>query len=126
MNYTNILKNIWNAVYNPSQDTHETIIKFFHPDYEQCINGIIMKLPEYIEHVTQQKKNMTINSIDYQHILENGNELFAIYYVDGKNADGSPIKAEVIAYFRFEDQQIIKIHGQVRLIQGDLKDVDMH
>jgi len=126
MNYTNLLKSIWNAVYNPEQDTHNTILKFFHPDYEQCINGVIMKLPEYIAHVIEQKKKMTIDSINYQHILEKGNELFAIYYPHGKNADGSPIKAEVIAYFSFYDQQIIRIHGQVRLIQGDLADVDMH
>jgi hypothetical protein len=126
MNYKNQLKNIWNAVYNPSQDTHDTILKFFHPEYEQCINGVIMRLPEYIAHVIEQKKNMTIDSIDYLHTLEKGNELFTIYYPHGKNANDSPIKAEVIAYFRFEDQQIIRIHGQVRLIQGDLKDVDMH
>lgn len=31
--------------------------------------------------------------------------------------------AEVIAYFRFENQQIFRIHGQVRLIKGDLVDV---
>jgi len=126
MKYTNLLKTIWNTVYDPTQDTQAMIQKYFHTDYEQCINGVIMKLPEYISHVIQQKKNMTIDSIDFQHILENGNELFAIYYPNGKNTDDSPIKAEVIAYFRFVNEQIIRIHGQLRLIQGDLKDVDMH
>ncbi len=125
MNYMNLLKTIWNNVYNPIEDTRNTIKKFFHPDYEQCINGVIMQLPEYIDHVIEQKKNMVIDSIDYQHIIEHGNELFSIYYPNGKNINHDPIKAEVIAYFRFEGQQIIRIHGQVRLIQGDLKDVDM-
>jgi len=35
------------------------------------------------------------------------------------------IKAEVIAYFRFCDKKLIRIHGQVQLIEGDLADVDM-
>ena len=36
-----------------------------------------------------------------------------------------PFEAEVIAYFCFESQQVLRIHGQVRLIQGDLADMDM-
>jgi len=68
---------------------------------------------------------MTINTIDYKHILEKGNELFAIYYPRGKNSNNHPIEAEVIAYFHFENQKIFRIHGQVRLITGDLADVDM-
>jgi len=126
MSYSTLLKSIWINVYDPIQDTRHSIEKFFHPHYEQCINGVILKLPEYIDHVIEQKKNIIINSIDYQHILEKENELFTIYYPHGKNFDDSPIKAEVIAYFHFEKQQIIRIHGQVRLIEGDLKDVDMH
>lgn len=57
--------------------------------------------------------------------MENGNELFSLYYPSGLNKDNLPIEAEVIAYFRFEQKQIIKIHGQVRLITGNYADVDM-
>ena len=32
---------------------------------------------------------------------------------------------EVIAYFQFKDNQIINIHGQVRMIEGKPSDVDM-
>lgn len=125
MTYTKLLKIIWECIYNPDANTTETIEKFFHPDYEQCINGVSMNRAEYIQHVHAQKQNMTVNVIDYTHILEKENELFAIYYPKGKNANNIPIEAEVIAYFRFEDQQIIGIHGQVRLLKGNLSDVDM-
>ena len=125
MTYINFVKNAWDAVYDPKKETAEIIEKFFHPDYEQCINGISMNRSKYIQHVLEQKQNMTIETIDYKHILEKGNELFAIYYPKGKNKNNFPIEAEVIAYFRFEDQQIFRIHGQVRLIKGNLTDVDM-
>ncbi len=58
-------------------------------------------------------------------LLEKYNELFAIYYPKGRSVNNFPIEAEVIAYFRFEDQQIIRTHGQVRLIKDDLSDADM-
>jgi hypothetical protein len=126
MIYTELLKNIWNDLYNPKVEVIKTVDKYFHQNYEQCINGISMNRNEYVQHVLEQRKNMTINSIKYRHILEKENEVFAIYYPQGKNIDQLPIEAEVIAYFCFEDQKIIRIHGLVRLIKGDLSDVDMH
>lgn len=125
MTYLNFLKTVWNSLYDPKVDATEAIEKFFHKDYEQCINGVIMNRTEYIQHVLEQKKNMIIDTIEYKHVLEKGEELFAVYYPKGKNKKDFPLEAEVIAYFRFKNQQIFRIHGQVRLIKGNLVDVDM-
>jgi len=35
------------------------------------------------------------------------------------SVEGESVEAEVIAYFKFEGDQILNIHGQVRLISGD-------
>jgi hypothetical protein len=125
MNYTELLKNTWTSLYDTQTNVIDTIDKFFHKDYEQCINGVNMNRTEYIHHAIEQKKNMMIGTIDYKQILEKENELFAIYYPKGKNINNLPLEAEVIAYFRFENQKIFRIHGLVRLIKGDLSDVDM-
>jgi len=125
MHYADLLKNIWHAVYDPNADTEKMIKQHFHPEYKQCINGIILNRNEYIQHVITQKQNMTILSVDYKHALERENELFALYYAYGKNLTNQPIEAEVIGYFLFEKEQIINIHGQVRLIKGNAADVDM-
>ncbi len=126
MIYTELLKNVLNVLYDPQAEVVETVERFFHRDYEQCINGVSMHSTEYIQHVLEQRKNMTISTIDYKHILEKGNELFALYYAKGKNINNLPVEAEVIAYFSFEQQQIFRIRGMVRLIQGDSADVDMY
>lgn len=81
--------------------------------------------PEYINHVIAQKKNMVIEHIEYMHYFEKGEELFAIYCAKGQSPEGSDIEAEVISYFQFRDNQILKAHGQVRLIKGEYSDVDM-
>lgn len=125
MKYTDLLKNIWNLIYDQKNDAVEIVKKYFAPNYEQCINGVCMNRDEYIVHILEQKKNMTIESIDYKYVLEKGNELFAIYNPKGKNKSNLPIEAEVIAYFYFTDNKLSKIHGQVRLIQGNYSDVDM-
>lgn len=120
-----MLKNIWDLIYDPKVDALETIEKFFHQDYEQCINGILMNRTAYLHHVLAQKKNMIIDSIAYKHALEKENELFALYYPKGRSVNNLPIEAEVVAYFRFENRQILKIHGQVRLLKSAFTDIDM-
>ncbi len=125
MTYFDLLKEVWETVFDPKTDTTKAIEKFFHKDYEQCINGVVLNRAEYIDHVLAQKQNILIDSFDYKYALEQGNKLFTIYYPRGKNINNLPIEGEVIAYFHFEDQQIWRIHGQVRLLQGDLADVDM-
>ncbi len=126
MNHTERLKNIWQSVYDNSSEVVSVIENFFDPDYEQCINGSTMHRTAYINHVIAQKQNIIIERIDYKHIIEKEDELFAIYYPKGKNLAGLSIKAEVIAYFKFKNDKIFRIHGQVRLIDGNLSDVDMN
>ena len=125
MAHIDLLKNIWDLIYDPKTDAVATIESFFHQNFEQCINGVNMNRTEYTSHVLAQKQNMMIDTIEYKHVLEKENELFAIYYPIGKNVSNITIEREVIAYFRFENQKIFRIHGQVRLIKGDLADVDM-
>lgn len=76
MIYTDLLKNVWNSIYDPKKEVIEIIDKFFHQDYEQCINGVIMNRSEYIHHVLEQRQNMKVDAIEYKHVLEKGNELF--------------------------------------------------
>ncbi|HLX53827.1 MAG TPA: hypothetical protein VKR58_07795 [Aquella sp.] len=125
MTNAELLKNVWKTIYDPQINVKEMVERFFHPDYEQCINGVTMKRNEYIQHVIEQRKNIKIGTIDYKHMLEKDNELFALYYPAGTNIHNLPFEAEVIAYFRFENEQISRIHGIVRLIKGDFADLDM-
>ena len=48
------LKRVWDAVYDPNRDVVEVIETYFHPDYKQCINGVVMHRDEYIDHVIAQ------------------------------------------------------------------------
>lgn len=66
MAYIDLLKNILDSVYDPKIDVTRTIEKFFHNDYEQCINGVRLNRTEYIHHVLAQKENIHIDVIDYR------------------------------------------------------------
>jgi hypothetical protein len=123
--YSKRLKAFWNAVYDTSVNIDEVFEQFIHEQYSQCINGVTIGRIQYKQHVLQQRKLMTVNKIEYVHILEKDDELFALYYPEGTNSVNMPIKAEVIAYFQFCDEKLLKIQGQVQLIEGSLSDIDM-
>lgn len=125
MDKTQIIKKMWEAVYDPEQDTRAVIEAYFHPDYTQCINGVTLTRAKYIDHVIAQKENMSLTHMAYVHIMEKGDEVFALYRPFALAHDGSQIEAEVISHFLFKDNQILNIHGQVRLITGDYAHVDM-
>ena len=44
---------------------------------------------------------MTIEKIEYKHVIEKENQLFALYYPRGRNTNNQEVEAEVIAYFCF-------------------------
>lgn len=120
-----IIQKVWTDVYNPSLNTESTIRKYFARSYSQEINGAQLNLESYIDHVSSQKKSMTMVAIDYKSHLEKGDVVFEIYYPEAIDNEGATIVAEVIARFDFAGDKINSIHGQVRLLSGNPDKLDM-
>ena len=112
-------------MYSPKEDTAEVIKRYFHENYQQCINGVVLNREQYIQHVLAQKKNLHHFHMAYLDHLEGDNELFTIYCVESGDDTSELVRAEVIIYVRFVEHQILIMHGQVRLIEGDMTLVDM-
>ena len=126
MNLLDYTFQIWDRLYDKSQDTRLVIENYFHYDYTQCINGVVMNRSEYIDHVEEQKKNIKSIVFKCKKFLLQHNELFMIYNAKGKNNEGCDVEAEIIAHFEFKDNKVFRIHGQVQLLKGNLSDVDMN
>ena len=117
---------IWEVLYDKNQDPKLVIEDFFHEDYTQSINGIILNRSEYITHVIEQRKNIQQMEFECKIHMDQKDKLFILYNAQGENIQGDEIAAEVISYFEFKDQKVFKIHGQVHLLKGNPSDVDMN
>jgi hypothetical protein len=117
---------ICKVLYAKGQDPKSVIEDFFHEDYTQVINGIILNRSEYITHVIEQRKNIQQMDFECKIHMNQKDKLFILYNAQGKNIQGDEIEAEVISYFEFKDQKVFKIHGQVHLLKGNPSDVDMN
>ncbi len=125
MNYSDIIICFWQDLYNPERKPQQVFDKYLHPDYSQCINLVTLDRDTYLEHVINQRDSMTITHIHYQHIVENGSDVFTLYYPEGLNHEHQAIKAEVIAHFSFKEQLLHRVHGQVQFMNGSAADADM-
>lgn len=126
MNNLEQIFHIWKVLYAPNQDPTLVIKEFFHEDYTQSINSVILNRPKYIDHVIEQRKN--INSMEFEcktHMAQQ-DKLFVIYNAKGKTFQNDEIEAEIISYFEFKDKKIFTIHGQVHLLKGTPSDVHMN
>lgn len=125
MNNLEQIFHIWQVLYAKDQDPKLVIEEFFHEDYTQSINGVILNRVEYIRHVIEQRKNIKTMEFECKIHMSQNDKLFILYDAKGTNTQGDEIIAEVISYFEFKDQKIFKIHGQVHLLKGNPSDVDM-
>ncbi len=125
MNNLEQIFHIWQTLYAKVQDPKLVIEEFFHEDYTQSINGVILNRVEYIRHVIEQRKNIQTIEFECKIHMSQNDKLFIIYDAKATNTQGDEIIAEVISYFKFKDQKIFKIHGQVHLLKGNPSDVDM-
>jgi hypothetical protein len=125
MNNLEQILHILKVLYAKDQDPKSIIEEFFHQDYNQSINGVILNRAGYINHVIEQRKNIKTMEFECKVYMSQDDKLFLVYDAKGTNISGDPITAEVISYFEFKDQKVFKIHAQVHLLQGNLSDVDM-
>lgn len=125
MNHLEQVFHMWQMLYAKDQDPKSVIDDFFHEDYSQSINGVILNKDEHIQHVIEQRKHIQTMAFECKTHMSQNNQLFMIYDAKGINTQGDELIAEVIAYFEFKDKKIFKIHGQVHLLKGNPSDVDM-
>jgi hypothetical protein len=125
MNNLEQVFHIWKVLYAKNQDPKSVIEEFFHENYTQSINGIILNRSEYIDHVIEQRKNIQTMEFECKIHMSQNDKLFILYDAKGTNTQGDEIIAEIISYFEFKDRSIFKIHGQVHLSKGNPSDVDM-
>ena len=116
---------IWKVLYAKDQDPKLVIEEFFHENYTQSINGIILNRSEYINHVVEQRNNIQTMDFECKIHMSQHDKLFILYDAKGINTQGDKIIAEVISYFEFKDEKIFAVHGQVHILKGNPSDFDM-
>ncbi|WP_119328244.1 nuclear transport factor 2 family protein [Cysteiniphilum halobium] len=101
------------------------IYKYFHPNYIQYVDNKILRFDEFIAHIKVLKATVSQVTIDFDHLIEEGNKVSSVHYVKAKKANGVMVKAKVIAMFQFKEDQLVMCDELTYLISGEASDADL-
>ncbi|SCC48347.1 hypothetical protein GA0116948_11097 [Chitinophaga costaii] len=103
----------------------EDVARFFHPAYQQYVDGHHLDYKGFIAHMIAQRKVVQEMEIFFKTIVQEGNIVFTNHEVFIKKIDGQPIKIQVIAEFLFEEDKVIKCEELTYLMEGSNEDRDI-
>mgnify|MGYP005840434017 CR=1 FL=1 len=99
--------------------------KHFSPQYRQHVDGQTLDFEAFTSHIKTLKEAVQSTKIHFEHILEEGPCVSTVHHVDAVKKDGSIVKADVFAYFEFENDQCVLCKELTRITEGSKEDADL-
>lgn len=122
--YQSILKSLFEDLFNPEKGI-EAITSYFSPQYTQWVDGKLLDFDAFIQHVKALKEVIATANVEFKEYLENGNTVADIHEVFLTKKTGEKLHVRVMAFFTFENQQILATRELTHLLSGDEADQDI-
>mgnify|MGYP000256420416 CR=1 FL=1 len=107
MNYKERLKLIFDDVIGSPEFDELKISKHFDKDYQQWVDGHELDYCGFIEHMRIQKQRVKSVDIKFHSIIEEGQKVSTIHFVNATTKDGHEVEGRVIAHFTFNKDKLI-------------------
>ncbi|MCC9041477.1 hypothetical protein LNQ81_01945 [Myroides sp. M-43] len=91
-----------NAIYDPS-----VIELYFSKKYMQCVDGVIFNFDQFTMHIQKLKELTHQLTLEFNHIIEEGDIVFTNHTVSIEKKDGSRSQIKVLATFIIKCNQIV-------------------
>ncbi|QIW09296.1 nuclear transport factor 2 family protein [Francisella sp. LA112445] len=121
----NILKSLFENIYNPKIDLEQYIATFVSKDYIQVVDGHKINYIDFIEHIKKQREILESISFNFICLVEEGDTVASLHRVYAKKGNKQEVIAEVHAFFKFKDKMLISCDERTRIIQGSDEDKDL-
>lgn len=107
MNYKEQIKLIFKEVIGSPEFNESKISEYFDEDYQQWVDGHELDYSGFIEHMRAQKQKIESVDIKFHSIVEEGQKVATIHFIEAKTLDGHEVKGRVIAHFTFKDSKLV-------------------
>lgn len=109
---------------NPNAGRIE-IEKYFAENYIQSVDDKVIDFEGFVRHIALQKKVITCAKIKFLNMLQEGNKVSTVHYVEAIKHDGNKVEIKVMALFQFEDDKIIQCDELTLITVGSKEDRDL-
>lgn len=118
------LHTLFEKLFDPNVSSTE-VGHYFHPEYQQLVDGKCLNFSEFMDHVAVLKKTLKRGKVTFEHVLVQGDHWADIHYVDAIKQDDSHVRVKVLAFYTFKDGKINRVEELTHLESGDQHDHDL-
>lgn len=121
-----ILKSMFENIYDPQIDPKEYIQKVVSKTYIQIVDGHQIGYDCFIDHIIKQREIMKDISFDFIYLIEEGINVASLHRVYATKINSNEkIVAEVHAFFQFKDGLLESCNERTRIVKGSREDEDL-
>lgn len=122
----NLIKSLFEDVYNSQINPKEYLEKFVSKDYKQIVDGHEIDYIDFIEHIQKQREIIESISFDFIYLIEEKDIVASLHRVYLKKKESNQeVIAEVHAFFEFEHNMLISCDERTRILKGSKEDEDL-
>lgn len=117
-----LIKDAFSQIVESTSADEKVIADFFHPKYQQYVDGQQLDYSDFIQHMIVQKGVISNTVVNFKNIVAEDELVFTNHEVIATKNDGSIIKVHILAEFTIADGKIIRCDELTRIIQGSAED----
>lgn len=119
-----IIKNLISTFCDFEAET-EAIGRFFTPNYQQSVDGKVIDLKGFIDHVRALRATLVSIDIEIQQIVSDGVAAATVHVVRAAKRSGEMATVKVVAFYRFDGERIASIDELTYVLEGHAGDREL-
>lgn len=100
----------------------EDVTRFFTPDYQQKVDGEVIDLVAFIDHVHALRTKLVSLDIDVQRIVSDGMSAATVHVARATKRDGDVAIVKVVAFYQFDGDRVASIDEATHVLEGSTSD----
>jgi hypothetical protein len=119
------LRAMFEEVFISSTYSDETVDRYFTSDYVQSVDGKVLHLERFRQHIRVQKEALRGLSIEFKTLAGEGDVVFSNHIAKAETIEGRMSEIHVIAEFRFRDGRVMACDELSHMVSGHEQDRDL-
>lgn len=125
MDNKELVKTVFNLLFESKKMNTEEISAYFSRDYVQIVGKEFLNFEDFICHVRKVREKLSSCHITFQTLISEGNIVFSNHMVDAILRNGTLLRQHILAEFEVQDGKIIRCDELACQLDGDVSEKNL-
>lgn len=124
-NVKQLIRNAFQKVIEDPNANENVIRQFFSEDYVQHVDGKILNLSDFIQHIHSLKERIQDITIEFEQLISDDDKACSVHIARGTKENGEKVETKVIAFFQVKEGKISLCDELSHILHGKDEDKDL-